>query len=168
MIAARWQASKNAYMWRHVTDDVITFYGIICLKIMRFWKIPKHLKLYYVGPILLKFEIECLNKVCRCKLSRISSNDAKVEMSFYWHAHVWRGLPPSCMIHFKNIFTQIICNISKQLPFIIKIKELLFFWRSWVFDLEPSTWKGSNFRNLKGKLRHYDVIIEENYNFSTF
>ena len=29
MVVARWQECKNAYMWRHVTDDVITCYAII-------------------------------------------------------------------------------------------------------------------------------------------
>ena len=27
----------------------------------------------------LKFEIECLNKVCRCRFSQINPNDSKVE-----------------------------------------------------------------------------------------
>ena len=67
--------------------------------------------------------------------------------------HSTEGIPSR--VYDKNIFTRIICNISKQLRFSIKIKELLFFWGSWAFDLEHQLERDGNSEIWKGN----DVIM---------
>ena len=110
---------------------------------------------------MLKFEIACLNKVCRCRFSRIKSNDAKVENMALMTCTCLRWHTPVFYDTFKNIFTRIICNISKQLRFSIKIKELLFSWGRWAFDIEHQLERDGNSEIWKGN----DIIIERNYNF---